>query len=96
ILVAETNSPARNGGGIEGMVMRWMMGKAGAGAPSANRITLLRDANGDGIAEERHVFMTGLNSPTGMVLFEGQLYVANTDAIVRVPYRDGATRIAAK
>ncbi|WP_203310348.1 PQQ-dependent sugar dehydrogenase [Sphingomonas beigongshangi] len=96
ILVAEANSPPRDVGGIQGMVMGWLMGKAGAGVPSADRITLLRDANGDGVAEERHVFLTGLHSPTGMVLFEGQLYVANTDSIVRVPYRDGATQIAAK
>lgn len=96
VLVAETNSPPRDGGGIQGFVMRHLMGKAGAGVPSANRITLLRDANGDGVAEERHVFLTGLNSPTGMALFEGQLYVANTDAVVRVPYQNGATQITAK
>ncbi|MGR6329920.1 PQQ-dependent sugar dehydrogenase [Sphingomonas sp. XXL09] len=96
VLVAESNSPPRDGGGIQGFVMRHLMGKAGAGVPSANRITLLRDANGDGVAEERHVFLTGLNSPTGMALFEGQLYVANTDAVVRVPYQDGATQITAK
>ncbi|MBI0476289.1 sorbosone dehydrogenase family protein [Sphingomonas sp. MA1305] len=96
VLVAESNSPPRDGGGIQGFVMRHLMGKAGAGVPSANRITLLRDANGDGVAEERHVLLTGLNSPTGMALFEGQLYVANTDAVVRVPYQDGATQITAK
>jgi glucose/arabinose dehydrogenase len=95
VLVAETNSPPRSGGGIQGWVMRHLFGKVGAGVPSANRITLLRDANGDGIAEERHVFMTGLNSPFGMALLDGQLYVANTDALVRVPYTAGATRITA-
>ena len=96
VLVAETNSPPRAKKGVTDVVMGWLMGKAGAGTPSANRITLLRDADGDGVAESRSVFMTGLNSPTGMALFEGQLYVANTDALVRVPYRDGQTKIDAK
>ncbi len=96
ILVAETNSPPREGGGIKGWVMRFLFRKVGAGGPSANRITLLRDTNGDGVADERHVFMTGLNSPFGMALLDGQLYIANTDALVRVPYREGATRIDAK
>ncbi|MDQ2893889.1 MAG: sorbosone dehydrogenase family protein [Pseudomonadota bacterium] len=95
VLVAETNSPARKGGGIQGWVMKHLMGKAGAGVPSANRITLLRDANGDGIAEQKSVFMTGLNSPFGMTLFKGQLYIGDTDALVRVPYVDGQTRITA-
>ncbi len=96
VLVAETNSPPREGGGIKGWVMRHLLGKVGAGVPSANRITLLRDANGDGVAELKTAFMTGLNSPSGMALLNGQLYVANTDALVRVPYRDGATKIDAK
>ena len=96
VLVAETNSPAREGGGIQGWVMRHLIDKAGAAVPSANRITLLRDANGDGVAESRSVFMTGLNSPTGMALMGDQLYVANTDSVVRVPYRPGQTRISAK
>jgi len=96
VLVAESNSPPRKGGGITGFVMKLLMGKAGAGVPSANRILLLRDANGDGVAEQKSVFMTGLNSPTGMALFDGQLYIANTDSIVRVPYTPGSTAIAAK
>ncbi|UVO49895.1 sorbosone dehydrogenase family protein [Sphingomonas sp. SUN019] len=96
VLVAESNSPPRKAGGITGAVMKWLMGKAGAGVPSANRITLLRDADGDGVAEQRSVFMTGLNSPFGMTLFQGQLYIGNTDALVRVPYKDGMTKITAK
>lgn len=96
MLVAETNSPPREGGGITGFVMKILMGKAGAGVPSADRITLLRDTNGDGVADVRTVFLTGLHSPTGMALFEGQLYVANTDSLVRVPYVEGATKIEAK
>lgn len=96
VLVAETNSPPREGGGITGFVMKILMGRVGAGVPSANRITLLRDADGDGRAETRSAFMTGLNSPFGMTLLDGQLYIANTDALVRVPYTDGETRITAK
>ena len=57
--------------------------------PSANRITLLRDADGDGVAEMRSVFLEGLNSPFGMALVGTDLYVANTDAVVRFPYREG-------
>ena len=96
VLVAETNSPPRKGGGITGWVMRVLMGRVGAGVPSANRITLLRDADGDGVAELKTPFMTGLNSPFGMALLDGQLYIANTDALVRVPYTEGATKITAK
>ncbi|MCW3838389.1 PQQ-dependent sugar dehydrogenase [Sphingomonas canadensis] len=96
ILVAETNSPPRDVGGITGLVMGWLMGKAGAGVPSPNRITLLRDSNGDGVAETRSAFLTGLNSPFGMTLMGGWLYVANTDGLVRFPYKEGDTRIAAK
>ncbi len=95
VLVAETNSPPREGGGIQGWVMKHLLGKVGAGVPSANRITLLRDANGDGVAEMKTVFMIGLNSPSGMTLFDGQLYVANTDSLVRVPYTSGQTKITA-
>jgi glucose/arabinose dehydrogenase len=95
VLVAETNSPPREGGGITGWVMKKLMGRAGAGVPSANRITLLRDADGDGAAEVKQPFMTGLNSPFGMVLVGDWLYVANTDALVRVRYTPGATRITA-
>lgn len=96
VLVAETNSPPRDGGGIRGWVMKTLLGRVGAGVPSANRITLLRDADGDGVAELKTPFMTGLNSPSGITLFDGQLYVANTDSLVRVPYTAGATKITAK
>ena len=96
VLVAESNSPPRPKTGITDWVMGLLMKRAGAGVPSANRITLLRDANGDGAAELRQVFMSGLNSPFGMTLFKGHLYIGNTDALVRVPYADGQTRITAK
>lgn len=96
ILVAESNSPPREVGGVTGMVMGSMMKKAGAGVPSANRITLLRDTNGDGVADQKTVFLTGLNSPYGMALVGDWLYVANTDALVRFPYKAGDTAITAK
>ena len=96
ILVAETNSPPRKMGGVEGFVMKWLMGKAGADVPSANRITLLRDANGDGKAELKTQFLTGLNSPFGMVLIGEKLYVANTNGLLVFPYKTGDTKITAK
>src|SRR3954470_18552271 len=98
VLVAETNAPPKpeDGKGIKGWIMKKTMKRAGAGVPSANRITLLRDADGDGVAETRTVLLEGLNSPFGMALVRGQLYVADTDAILRFPYRDGDTKITAQ
>ena len=95
ILVAETNAPPKSDGskGIKGWVMKLVKKRAGAGGPSANRITLLRDADGDGAAETRTVFLQGLNSPFGMALVGQDLYVATTDAIVRFPYHNGKTEI---
>jgi len=95
VLVAESNSPPRPKRGITDVVMGWLLGRAGAGVPSANRITLLRDANGDGVAEYRSVLISGLNSPHGMALIGNRLYVANTDAVVAYPYEPGQTRITA-
>jgi glucose/arabinose dehydrogenase len=95
VLVAETNAPPRpeEGKGVKGMVMQWYMKRAGAGVPSANRITLLRDADGDGVAETRTVFLKDLNSPFGMALVGNDFYVANTDAVLAFPYTEGATQI---
>jgi glucose/arabinose dehydrogenase len=97
VLVAETSAPPRpeDGKGIKGRAMTHYMKKAGAAAPSANRITLLRDADNDGVAELRSVFLQGLNSPFGMELIGSDLYVANTDAVMRFPYREGDTAISA-
>ena len=95
VLVAETNITRRKQGGIAGWIGKQIMGKAGAGVPSANRITLLRDADGDGVAEVRTAFLTGLNSPYGMALVGSTLYVANTDALMAYPYTPGATSITA-
>jgi glucose/arabinose dehydrogenase len=96
VLVAETNSPHREVGGIRGHVMNFLMGRAGAGMPSANRITLLRDTNGDGVADQRSVLVKELNSPFGMALVGDSLYVGNTDALVRFPFTVGQTSITAR
>jgi glucose/arabinose dehydrogenase len=94
VLVAESNAPERpERSGPRTFVMNLVMKRAGAGVPSANRITLLRDADGDGVAEVRTEFLTGLNSPFGMALVGDSLYVANTDAVVRFPYSEGQTKI---
>jgi glucose/arabinose dehydrogenase len=96
ILVTETNSPPRPAKSIRDRIMVFLMGRAGAGTPSANRIMLLRDANGDGKAEVKTSFLTGLNSPYGMALIGDTLYVANTDSLMAFPYTTGATRITDK
>lgn len=103
VLVAESNKPPKPGGSGDGgsgavaKVRNWVMGKvmgrAGAGVPSANRITLLRDADGDGVAEVKQVFMTNLMSPYGMALVGNELFIANADALVKVPYTEGQTSV---
>ncbi len=99
VLVAETDAPPKpdDGKGIRAWFQKMFMKKAGSGTrKSANRITLLRDADGDGVAESRSVFLTGLNSPFGMALVGDTLYVADTDAILAFPYKAGETRITAQ
>jgi glucose/arabinose dehydrogenase len=97
VLVAETNAPPKpeDGKGIKGFIMKKVMARAGAGVPSANRIMLLRDADGDGKAEIRTVFLQNLSSPFGMALVGNDLYIANSDALVRFPYQSGQTSISA-
>ncbi len=98
ILVAETNAPPKpeeDRGGFRAWAQGLVMKKAGAVTPSANRITLLRDADGDGVAETRTVFLENLMSPFGMALVGDTLYVANADAVVAFPYQTGQTRIDA-
>ena len=97
VLVAESNAPPKpdDGKGIKGWAMKLVMNRAGAGVPSANRITLLRDADGDGKAEVRTEFLANINSPFGMALIGNELYVAAADAVLRVPYQSGDTRITA-
>ncbi|MFL6665504.1 MAG: PQQ-dependent sugar dehydrogenase [Rhizobacter sp.] len=97
VLVAETAAPPKpeDGKGIKGAVMKSLMKKAGSGTGSPNRIILLRDADGDGVAETRSVFVDGLNSPFGMTLVGNDFYVANTDSVVRYSYTPGQTHITA-
>lgn len=97
VLVAETNAPPKpeDGKGIKGWLTGLIMKRAGAGVPSANRITLLRDTNGDGVADQRTVLLQGLNSPFGMALIGNDLYIANSDAVLRFPYAANDTRITA-
>ncbi len=96
VLVAETNAPPKETTGFKDFAMKQVQKVAGAGVPSADRITLLRDADGDGSAETRTVFLDHLHSPFGMALVEDQLYVANTDAVMRFPYQPGQTEITAE
>ena len=96
VLVAETNGPAKEkkkGFDIRAWAEKQIMGKAGATVPSANRITLLRDADGDGVAEIKTPFLTDLHSPFGMALVGDTLYVANTDAVLAFPYAADAIRL---
>lgn len=95
VLVAETNAPPKpdDGTGIRGWVMKKVMGRAGAAVPSPNRITLLRDKDHDGVAETRTVFLENLNSPFGMTLVGNDLYVADTDRLLRFHYETGDTAI---
>lgn len=96
VLVAESNSPPKEPPkGVRGFFQKMLMKKAGAGAPSANRITLLRDADQDGVAELKTPFLTDLYSPFGMALVGETLYVANADAIIAFPYKTGETSIMA-
>jgi len=97
VLVAETNGPGTDPGppGIKGYFFKQFKKKAGSSVPSANRITLLRDADGDGVAELRSTLLTGLRSPFGMALVGSELFVATADSLVAVPFRPGQTRVAA-
>ena len=97
VLVAESAAPPKpeDSKGIKGKIMKQMMKKAGSVTPSANRITLLRDVDERGVAKTRGAFLKDLNSPFGMVLVDKDLYIANTDAVVRYPYQEGQTTITA-
>ncbi len=95
VLVAESQAPQKPKDGIRSWIENRVMRAAGAAGRSAERISLLRDADGDGTAELRAPFLTGLRSPFGMALVGDTLYVANADSLVAYPYRAGATRIDA-
>lgn len=97
VLVAESAAPAGpKPKGIRAWAFSQVMKYAGSAVPSADRITLLRDADGDGVAETRSVFLQGLRSPIGMALVGDALYVANTDAILRFPYTAGQMQLTAR
>src|SRR5712671_1373675 len=95
VLVSETNAPKRpdDNRGFRGFLFKIFLAKGGGAVPSANRIILLRDTDGDGVADTRSVFLPNLYSPFGMTLVGDTLYVANSDAIVRYPYTTGVTNI---
>jgi glucose/arabinose dehydrogenase len=99
VLVAETDAPPKpdDSKGISGEIHKLVMRHAGSGEhPSPNRIVLLRDTGHSGHAQQRFTFLTGLNSPFGMVLVGENLYVADTDAVLRFPYESGDTTIRAR
>ncbi len=95
VLVAESDAPKEHdeGSGIFGWIRRQVMKRAGAGVTSPDRIALLRDANGSGVAQMQTVFLRGLHSPFGMALIDNKLYVADTDALLRFDYATGTTQI---
>lgn len=97
VLVAETNSPPRDVGGVTGIVMNFLMKQVGAGGPSPNKIVLLRDGDGDGRAEQRFVMENpALDSPFGMAFRDGRLLVANHNAVLSFPYQLGQTTLSGK
>ena len=97
VLVAETNAPPKpeDSQGLRAKIQGLVMKRAGAVTKSANRITLLRDTDGDGVADLRSTFLSGLNSPFGMALVGETFYVADTDAVLAFPYKAGETAITA-
>ncbi len=97
VLVAESNTPPNpdDSKGIKGWIATKVQARAGAGVPSPNRIILLRDKDGDGVAETRSVLLQNLHSPFGMALIGDTLYVADTDALLSFPYHDGEMTISA-
>src|SRR3954469_6867961 len=98
VLVAETNAPKRpdDNRGAKGFFFRLFQAKAGGAVPSPNRIVLLRDTDGDGVADTRSIFLANLHSPFGMALVGDAIYIANTDGVVRFPYTPGAATIVAQ
>ena len=95
VLVAESNAPERvvAGGGLTNLVAGFLFRRAGAAVPSPNKLVLLRDGDGDGMAEARHVLRDDLSSPSGIAWHDGTLYVANHDAVLAFDYAEGATAL---
>ena len=96
VLVAESSAPDRPISGVQDWIARNLITKAGGANPSADRITLLRDTNGDGVVDQRSVLLDGLKSPFGMALKGETLFVANTDSVFAFPFKVGETKISAK
>lgn len=97
VLVAESKAPEGSSpDGVKSFAAGIVKSEATSEVSNANRITLLRDNNGDGVADERHTFLEGLNSPFGMALVGDYFYVANADALVRFAYEPGADRITSQ
>ena len=97
VLVAEAASePAKTGWSPRAIVQNWAQRRSGSTVENANRISILRDGDGDGVAETQAVFLEGLRQPFGMALVGDNLYVANTDSVVRFPFHVGETRITDK
>ena len=95
VLVAESQGPPAPVNRPKELVMNWIEKKAHSSVEAPNRILLLRDTNGDGVADMTTIFIDHLNSPFGIVLVGNDLYVAATDAVLRFPYQTGQTRIEA-
>ena len=97
VLVAESNAPEGSGlcSDFKNFAAGVVLNFSGARTPSADRITLHRDTDGDGAADESHVFAAGLHSPFGMALLDGHLYVANADVLLKFPYAAGQTTLTA-
>ncbi len=95
VLVTLSNAPAGQlaGGWLTNMVAGFLFSRAGAAVPSPNKLVLLRDADGDGVAEEQHVLRDDLDSPSGIAWHDGDLYIANHDEILRFDYAEGATSV---
>jgi glucose/arabinose dehydrogenase len=94
VLVAETNSPKREVGGVTGFFMELFMDEVDALGASPNRIVLLRDGDGDGKAEQRFTFREkDLDSPSGMAWGDGRLYIANHNAVLAFAFEPGATAL---
>lgn len=96
VLVSESNAPERivaGGGAITNWIAGLLFSRAGAAVPSPDKVLLLRDADGDGVAEERHELLSGLSSPSGLAWHDGKLYVATHNALLRFDYEEGANAV---
>ncbi len=96
VLVSESNSPAHPTTGIKDWITKWMLSTGQGADHSPNKIMLLRDTKGTGVADQSFTLLEGLNSPSGMLLVGDTLYVADTDALLAFPYHVGETKIIAK